>query len=382
MARQGSGVYDRGGSWWLDFRHQGQRHIVKIGANIKRSVAVELAGVQRVRILRGELGIGPKKRRDSLFETAKEEFLKWADTNKKPNTARCYRQYLEELEGSFRGKRLSQICRLDVERHKRTRIEAGARVRANREVSALKNFYNRCREWGLYEGENPVIGIKLLKEPQQRLRYLEYEEEARLLAHCTEPLRSLLVVAINTGLRIESEALALKWRDVDLHRKLLSVPAAYAKSGKTRTIPLNSRAVSALERLKAGALSEYVFHDKVGEPYYSMLDKPFAAALKAAGLANTGITPHVMRHTFASRLVMAGVDLRTVQELGGWSDLSLVQRYSHLAPLHKSQAVEKIAAAFPDAMPKPAEHALDKKPVSMRKSRHAPVAQLDRAAVS
>lgn len=50
-----------------------------------------------------------------------------------------------------------------------------------------------------------------------------------------------------------------------------------------------------------------------------------------------------MRHTFASRLVMAGVDLRTVQELGGWSDLSLVQRYSHLAPGHKAEAIERIA---------------------------------------
>lgn len=200
--------------------------------------------------------------------------------------------------------------------YKRTRIEAGAPVRANREVSALKNLYNRCLEWGLYEGINPAIGIKLRKEPQQRLRYLEHEEESRLLEHCTEPLRSLLIVAINTGLRIESEALVLKWQDVDLRRKLLTVPAAYAKSGKTRTIPLNRRALAVLHELKSSALSEYVFHDRVGEPYYTMLDKPFAAALKAAKLDGTGITPHTMRHTFASRLVMAGVDLRTVQELG------------------------------------------------------------------
>src|SRR5688572_29765922 len=114
MARQGSGVYQRGGTWWLDFYHQGKRHILKIGAKIKRSVAVELASVQRARILRGEVGIGEKKRKDIGFEEAKKEFLKWTETNKKPNTARCYRQYLDELEQSFKGKRLSQICRLDV----------------------------------------------------------------------------------------------------------------------------------------------------------------------------------------------------------------------------------------------------------------------------
>lgn len=56
------------------------------------------------------------------------------------------------------------------------------------------------------------------------------------------------------------------------------------------------------------------------------------------------MTPHVLRHTFASRLEMAGVDLRTVHELGGWSSLDLVQRYAYLTPAHKAEAVERIIA--------------------------------------
>ena len=150
---------------------------------------------------------------------------------------------------------------------------------------------------------------------------MEYDEEARLLSHCTEPLRSLLIIAINTGLRIESEALVLKWQDVDLRRKLLTVPAAYAKSGKTRTIPLNSRAFAAFESLRETAQGECVFADAYGVRYYGMLDKPFAAALNGAKLNGTGISPHTCRHTFASRLAMAVVGLRTIQEFGGWSDL-------------------------------------------------------------
>jgi hypothetical protein len=55
-----------------------------------------------------------------------------------------------------------------------------------------------------------------------------------------------------------------------------------------------------------------------------------------------GVTWHALRHTFASRLVAAGVDLRTVQELGGWRTLSMVQRYAHLSPGHLVAAVEKI----------------------------------------
>ena len=67
----------------------------------------------------------------------------------------------------------------------------------------------------------------------------------------------------------------------------------------------------------------------------------FRAACREAGLV--GVSPHVLRHTFASRLVMAGVDLRTVQELGGWKSLAMVERYSHLSRPHVAAAVERIA---------------------------------------
>jgi site-specific recombinase XerC len=56
------------------------------------------------------------------------------------------------------------------------------------------------------------------------------------------------------------------------------------------------------------------------------------------------VTWHALRHTFASRLVAAGVDLRSVEELGGWRTLSMVQRYAHLSPGHLLAAVERIAA--------------------------------------
>lgn len=89
-----------------------------------------------------------------------------------------------------------------------------------------------------------------------------------------------------------------------------------------------------LKRLNATSTNEYVF------PYQS-IGTSFRRAARRAKL--TGVTPHTLRHTFASRLVMAGVDLRTVQELGGWQTLAMVERYAHLSPAHKAQAVERIA---------------------------------------
>ena len=94
------------------------------------------------------------------------------------------------------------------------------------------------------------------------------------------------------------------------------------------------------------------------------------------------MTPHVLRHTFASRLVMAGVDLRTVQELGGWSSLDLVQRYAHLSPAHKVEAVERIIADhFPTEFTTPGGAAPGAS-VKLLTLKVAPVAQVDRAAVS
>ena len=344
MARKGDGLYLRGKTWYLDARIDGQRHVVKLGKRITRTVAGEIADVKRAAILKGEVGIG-RKRKDTPFEKAKEAFLDWATTNKRPRTLRVYRQQLERLALSFSTNRLSQISAFDIERHKRTRAETGARIQANREIAVLKNLFNKAKAWGLYDGENPVLGVKLLEEPKRRLRYLEPSEEARLLAVAPEPLRSLIIIGTNTGIRIGAEALTLQWLDVDFTRGLLTVQAAYSKNGQTRNIPLNSRAKEALRHLKELRRSAYVFSKANGLPYKSM-EKPFTQACKDAGLADTGVSLHTLRHTFASNLVMAGVDLVTVQQYGGWSDLSLVQRYSHLSASHKARAIETIAERF------------------------------------
>ena len=183
--------------------------------------------------------------------------------------------------------------------------------------------------------------VKFRKEPKVRLRWLEPEEESRLLAELSSvSLRALVRVGIHCGLRIRAEALTLKWLSVDLKRATLTVEAAYAKNGRTRTIPLNSTVLGTLKALYATATSEYVFVNEEGERYNSV-GSIFKRACRRANVS--GVTPHTLRHTFASRLVMAGVDLRTVQELGGWQTLAMVERYSHLSPAHKAQAVERIA---------------------------------------
>ena len=121
-------------------------------------------------------------------------------------------------------------------------------------------------------------------------------------------------------------------------------------------MPLNSAALSALLDLAAQRTHPADPEELVSRGAYRPVSRDFVRAvaaaqvtLRAAGQESEaarldGETWHALRHTFASRLVAAGVDLRTVQELGGWKTLSMVQRYAHLSPNHLVAAIEKIVA--------------------------------------
>ena len=335
------GIYSRGkgGTWWLDCRINGTRYQMPLGKKISRSVAAEIAQVKRAAILKGEAGIG-RKRKDIAFDKAAGLFLNWTEANRKPKTLKCYGEFVSQLLKFFGGKNLSKIHPFLLEKYKVKRLNDGAKVSVNREMSCLKNIFNRCIEWKKFEGDNPVKGVQMVKETRGRLRWLEYDEEDRLLANASEPTRTIILVGIYAGLRVRSEALTLKKADVDLRRRTLTVQAAHAKNGETKTVPLSSELIEPLKLQMKRSQGEYVFVKKDGITPLKEIKTAFYAACRRAKLI--GVTPHVLRHTFASRLVMNGADLRTVQELGGWKSMSMVERYSHLSDRHKAKAVELI----------------------------------------
>jgi len=340
MARQGEGIYLRGSTWWLDFRHRGQRYQERLGSGIKKTVARDLACVRRAAILRGEAGIPGKKRKDLAFDKAAKLFLEWTEANRKPRTLKCYGEFVSQLRKFFGVKSLGGIHPFLIEKYKGKRLREGAKVAVNRELSCLKNIFNRCIEWKKFEGPNPVKGIQMVKETRGRLRWLDYDEEDRLLAAASEPTRTIILVGIYSGLRVRSEALTLQKADVDLQRKTLTVQAAHAKNGETKTVPLSSELMEPLKQQMRRSQGKYVFVKDDGITPLKEIKTAFYGACRRAKL--TGVTPHVLRHTFASRLVMNGADLRTVQELGGWKSMGMVERYSHLSDRHKAEAVELI----------------------------------------
>jgi len=147
-----------------------------------------------------------------------------------------------------------------------------------------------------------------------------------------------LEIAVNTGMR-PSEQYSLDWDQVDLARRYLTIPKS--KKGQTRHIHLNSEAVAAFKELQRRSL------DGTGPVFVNMRREPlqgykhwFEPAVGEAG--GRDFTWYCLRHTFASRLVMEGVDIRTVAELMGRQQIQMTMRYAHLAPAHQAAAVEPL----------------------------------------
>ena len=223
-----------------------------------------------------------------------------------------------------------------IERYKRQRQGAGVSgVTINRELAFLKHLFSKAMEWGKVS-ENPVKKVRLYREENARTRFLSEEEEASLLACCGTQLKPLVVTALNTVFRA-SELLSLTWHDVDFRRGVVTVRAGYAKNGEARSVPMNDTLTMLLKSAKLHAAEGgRVFCNRHGQPYRSFRTA-VERAVRQADIQD--FTFHDIRHTFASRLVIAGVDLPTVKELLGHRDMTMTLRYAHLSTDHKQAAV-------------------------------------------
>jgi integrase len=186
-----------------------------------------------------------------------------------------------------------------------------------------------------------------LKHRVQRERFNQWRSERGYDAYpgfgvFTDHLKPMVLLALNTGMR-QGELFNLKWEDVNFAGRILTVVGAMAKSGKTRHIPLNDEALLVLCCwYKQRKESELVFPNANGGRLDN-ISTSWENIIKAAQIKNFRF--HDLRHDFASKLVMAGVDLNTVRELLGHSDIKMTLRYAHLAPEKLAAAVAKLNAA-------------------------------------
>lgn len=215
----------------------------------------------------------------------------------------------------------------------------------NNVLTCLRRMLVVARKRGLIEF---VPDVEWLKRDHVDFDFLDFDEAERLLAAAHGEWRTMILTALRTGMR-HGELIGLRWEDVDLvagrivvRQNVVNGRIGTPKSGKPREIPLGIEARTALKehRHLRGPL---VFCSMSGGLLGTVDTRlPLWRACKKAGLRQIGY--HVLRHSFASHLVMRGASIKAVQELLGHSSIQLTMRYAHLAPEVVNETVRLLDA--------------------------------------
>jgi integrase len=334
------GVFKKQGNWWIDFYHQGKRVRRKVGPS-KKVAEMALADIQVKQSKKEFLGICETKK--LLFKDFAPQYLEYSKANKaRSSYDRDFSIIKLHVKPAWGDLDLSKITARTIEEYKVRRLEKVTAATFNREFNTIKNMFRKATEWGHLQA-NPTQAVKWIKIGQTGFRFLSHEEISLLLKACADignrQFFGIVLLAVNTGMR-KGEILRLRWKEVDLKRRQVRVVSSEdgnTKNYKTRTIPMNRAVEEFLRKHPRRLDSPYVFQGPSGEPY-TKTNYHFTKAVKRAGIPHARV--HDLRHTFASHLVMKGIDLRTVQELLGHGDMRMTLKYAHLAPDHVRKAVE------------------------------------------
>ena len=328
------------GVWWIRYADaMGRIRREKAGP---KSSALVLYRKRKTESLQGKKL--PENLRAPMvsFADLAREALAYSKANKRSYGDDVNR--MEKLLSRFRDRAADSITPQELEQHLAQTAEQNewAPATINRYRALISLVFRLGIESGRVK-ENPARLVKHRQENNARVRWLSAEEEVRLRAAvsatCPEHIPEL-DLALNTGLRL-GELYGMDWENVNLARRVLTIPRP--KNGEMRHVPLNGPAMAALDELQKrtdgiGPVIRNADGGALASPRYW-----FEPAVKRAKLRS--FSWHCLRHTFASRLVMAGVDLRTVQELMGHKSIQMTVRYSHLTPKHTLAAVELLAGA-------------------------------------
>jgi len=324
--------------WWIRYADtMGRIRREKAGT---KSSALTLYRKRKTEALEGKK-LPEKLRRGNIsFAEVARDTLEYSRTTKVPDAYRIDRWHMETILGWFRERGAEEITPQDIERRLNEIAEEGRKpATVNRYRALLSLVYSLAVRNGKLT-VNPVRQVKPRKENNERVRFLDEKEETSLRQKIQElcPEReSEFDLGLHTGMR-RGEQYRLRWQDVDFKRGILTIPRS--KHGELRHIQINSVARAALLKLRQhGDGVGYVCPGLEG-PRNRDWRRWFEEVLKKARIHN--FRWHDLRHTFASRLVMAGVPLRAVQTLLGHKRMETTLRYSHLGETHLREAVERL----------------------------------------
>ncbi|GAB6083820.1 site-specific integrase [Desulfuromonas carbonis] len=351
-AKNSRGLYRRGKIWWLTYQGlDGKQHFESSGSALKGDAEYLLA-CRRKAIAEGTAPpvTGRRIANTTLAELA-DRYLEFVQGQK---AAATKRGFIRELKAEFGGVKLNSLSLAVVEgwqarllSEPRPPLKGEEEPRppfavasVNRRLACLKHMLTKARDWDLIGKDtlDRLRRVKLPKEENRRSRFLSIEECQRLVAAAEPHLRPVLLFALNTGCR-KGEILGLTWDRVDLAHGFITLDKT--KSGERREIPINAPLRACLKGLVRRVDTNLVFYNPATGSRWHELKRSFATACRKAKIQDFRF--HDLRHTFASHLVMAGVDLTTVSRLLGHASLTMTLRYSHLAPDHLKGAVDVLA---------------------------------------
>lgn len=327
------------GIWWVDIYHQGKRIRERVGG--KRDAQGRLFE------LRVELRDGSRKAKDPVtVATLLREYLpEMLLTNKRPRGEQEVRRYLREFDEEFGKLPALELTVGHIQAWKAKRLaKPSSPATVNRALSALQRVLRLAvRDGDLYRNVAQQAG----KVPGERarIRRLTAADKERLRLEMGSHWR-LAEFAIETGMR-QGAQFGMRREWVDLDARFIILPTRKDPTGRNTapmTVALSRRAVEILREAMAEQDTPWVFAGPQGrgpiEPR-KFCRRVFKPALERAGIPN--FRWHDLRHTFGSEKTEAGVDARTLQELGGWKTLAMVGRYSHLEPDRLLEAADRKA---------------------------------------
>lgn len=360
------GVFERiPGSvvWWIRYTDAaGKRHIEKGG---RRGDAIDLLTKRkREKLLKKKLPEKLRGKAVTFGELASDALKHSRESNGDRSTTELDLK-LKIIGEAFDNRAAEGITKADIQNWllDQTETRGWSPATRNRYQAAFSLVF-RVAVDNEKLAANPAARIKRKVEHNDRIRFLSDKEEDKLRKAIEENWPHYLpafLFSLHTGIRA-SEQWGLQWPDVDLARKTITLHRT--KAGKTRHVSLNAIALAALESLPTYRRREgSVFLNTEGQPVRSARDW-FEPAVEKAGLRD--YTWHCNRHTFASRLVMAGIDIRTVAQLMGHSTIQMTMRYAHLAPEHTQAAVDRLVRSSEEVRTKSATGRMRKRRKSLK----------------
>ncbi|MDA2920583.1 site-specific integrase [Desulfobacterota bacterium AH_259_B03_O07] len=294
---------------------------------VQKGWAREVLKDRERKIKLGEFGLN-----ENNVPTLQEFSDRYIEYQREVKQKRTWRKDLEHVRKwniIFGARKLSDIHAKDIDDYKHKRLSEVKPATVNRELEVLRNLFYLAKRWKEFYGENPVSESGLLSVNNQKERILSREEEQQLLNASAPHLKSIIITALNTGMR-KSEILSLSWEDIDFENDFIKVRHTISKNKKSRKVPVSSflRIMLLEQKMKTG-YSENVFLSPDGESYTrpDSLKRCFEGARKRAKIEDLRF--HDLRHTFATRAIEAGGSIVALSKILGHASIQTTMRYLH-----------------------------------------------------